>query len=411
MANWVEGFDPALIAQRMDKIKSIGKDGRASFAGFEHTEQVAILTSMLSLNSEIPEAECAKIINKATFAAAMNGLVTPVSLLKQITLLESDYLRQPTQRFRLVTSASLIIPARPKVFNVNSSRISIGWRPDKKTRTSRADIIKGAVETVSGELPSNYSQVAVTVTGRSTYEAASKAIDDLDLLRGIWNLWKNRHQSFRFSSGPRSPVNTIILGPIHTLHKLNGERATDSWWYELGYRGPVNVWRDTDAIPKMFSFADTFRRHLRRLSYRPEIISALARYSRALDSRDWNYTFLQLWSVLELLTGTTQNDGHKVTVRRASFIFADSDYALQSLLHLRAYRNKAVHAGAEVENIEPLMYQLKRAVEALLSFHAGQSGNFRTMAEAAEFMDSPRDRASIDSKIRKLRAARKYLIA
>jgi hypothetical protein len=411
VANWVEGFDPALIAQRMEKVKSTAKDGGVSFSGFEHMEQVTILTSMLNLNREIPEAECRKIINRATFAAAAKGIVTPDSILKQVASLEGDYLRQPQQRFRLVTSISLTLPSSPKVFHVNSSRISIGWRSDKKTSTNRAAIFKDARETVSGELPNNYSRVAVSVTGRSTNEAASKAIDDLDLLRGIWNLWKNRTQSFRFSAGARSPVNTILLGPIHTLHKLNGECATDSWWYELGYRGPVNVWRDTSNIPKMFAFAKSFRNDLRRLPYREEIISAPIRYSRALDSRDWNYTFLQLWSVLELLTGTTQNDSHKVTVKRASFVFADSDYALQSLLHLRAYRNKSVHTGTEVENIEPLMYQLKRAVEALLSFHAFHSGKFRTMAEAAEFMDSPRDRASVDAKIRKLQAVRKFLIA
>lgn len=411
MAKWVDGFAPALITQRIEKTKSITTDGSTSFSGFEHTDNVAILTSMLNLNREIPEVECSKIINKAIFIAGAKGAISSESILREVSSLESAYLGQSMQPFRLITSLSLVLPLSPKIFNIGASRISIGWRANRKTAMARSEVIQSARSTVSGDLPSLYTPVAITVTARSKNEAATKALDDLDLLRAIWNLWKNRAYKTRISSGARSPVNAIILGPIHTLHKLNGERATDAWWYEPGYRGPINVWRDASCVPSMFIFTKSFRNRLRNLPYQEEIVSALIRYTRALDSRDWNYTFLQLWSVLEQLTGTTQQESHKVTVKRASFVFADTDYALQTLLHLRAYRNKSIHTGAEAENVEPLMYQLKQVIEALLIFHAGRSGKFQTMTEAAEFMDSPSDRASVDAKISKLQAVRKFLVA
>lgn len=411
MANWIEseGYESALIAKRIEKAKFVGSDGNTSFGGFEYRDHAAILTSMLNLNGAIPEVERRKIVNKAMFAAAAKGIVTPESILKQVVILESEYLRQPKERFRLITSISLALPSGPKVFGVNGSRISIGWRADKRSTEKRSQIVRSARRTIRGDLPSFYTAVAVSVTARSENEAATKALDDLDLLRGIWNLWENRHYTTRISSDA-TPVNKIILGPIHSLHRLNGDLVGDSWWYEPGYYGPVNVWRDASRVPKAFLFAKSFRSDLGKLPYREDITSALIRYTRALDLYDWNYAFLQLWSVLELLTGTTQNESHKTTVKRASFIFADTDYALQALLHLRANRNKSVHTGAEVENTETLMYQVKRAVEALFMFHIGRAGKFQKMADAAEFMDSPNNLATINRKIRQLQAVRKLLV-
>lgn len=85
--------------------------------------------------------------------------------------------------------------------------------------------------TVVGGLPSFYEPVSVLVSARTTNEAGALALDQLDLVRGIWNFRKNRGTWIRKSSGTRSPVNSIILGPIHTLHTPSGALATESWWY------------------------------------------------------------------------------------------------------------------------------------------------------------------------------------
>lgn len=110
---------------------------------------------------------------------------------------------------------------------------------ERKTLNTRAKIILNAQSTIAGDMPSFYAPISVTVSARSSNEAGTKALDDLDLLRGIWNLFNNRRHTIRISSGVRSPVNAMILGPVHTLHKMNGEHATDAWWYEPTYRGPV----------------------------------------------------------------------------------------------------------------------------------------------------------------------------
>jgi hypothetical protein len=265
-----------------------------------------------------------------------------------------------------------------------------------------------AKHSISSAPPRDYAPVSVSVIARSTAEAANKALDRLDFVRGVWNLWRNLGQTFRKSSGKRKPVNTILLGPIHTLHQSNGELATETWWYEPQYQGPVSLCNEKATIENMYKYMTSFRSHLKKSKYESDIILAVVRYVRALDSQDWDDSFLRLWSVLEFLTGT-QSDSYKVTIRRASYMFADKEYEHQILSHLREYRNKSVHAGSESNDIESLVYQLKRYVETLIEFHVGNKFRFSSIADAAEFMDFPIDKALIDRKINKLRYAKQFM--
>lgn len=266
--------------------------------------------------------------------------------------------------------------------------------------------------TVVGGLPSFYEPVSVLVSARTTNEAGALALDQLDLVRGIWNFRKNRGTWIRKSSGTRSPVNSIILGPIHTLHTPSGALATESWWYEPSYRGSVNLYREGDRIKKMTVFTKLVRRHLQRIPYRETVESAIIRYTRALDSRDWNYAFLQLWSIIELLTATTATESHKTTMKRAAATYkTDDEYVTQSLIHLRKHRNNAVHTGEEIENVEPLMYQAKNIVEHLIEFHLFHSGKFKNLVDVSEFLDSAKTLGELDERIRKLQLVRNYVAA
>ncbi len=257
-------------------------------------------------------------------------------------------------------------------------------------------------------MPKDYAAVSVSVVARSTSEAAEKALNRLDFVRGVWNLWNNIRRRIRVSAGKRSPVNSILLAPIHTLHHRDGTLATNAWWWEPQYQGPIKLYNEPKKNKSMFLYMVDFRRHLKKSNYAPDLIHAVVRYVRALDVRDWDNSFLRLWGVLEFLTGTLF-DSYKVTIRRASYIYSDREYAHEVLSHLRDFRNKSIHAGSESNDIEALMYQVKRYVEDLLIFHVGSKGRFSSIADAAEFLDSPGDKGLIDRKIRKLRFAKKFI--
>jgi hypothetical protein len=407
MSKWRIGFDPDLVAKRINETKTVS-NGKVEFSGFDHTELVAILNTMIEFREELPETEARKILNQATFAAGLNGDITAESIIKHVKRLEREYLRKPYVKYKLLTDIStsphLVLPG----FNILDASISINPRLNKLAWKSRSDLLQNAKHSISCDLPANYSSICVSVKARSPFEAADLALDKLDFLRGIWNLWKNRGQWMRISSGKRSPVNVFVLGPIHTLHDTTGKATADAWWFEPNYQGPISVFSDRKNVGNMLVFTRNFRELFNKSNYKSEIAAAMLRYVRALDSTNWNDAYLRLWGVLEFITGT-QLESYKVTVRRAAFMFTDRDYAIQVLSHLRDYRNKSVHTGIESGEIESLMYQLKRVVERLIEFHVGNAHLFSSIIDAAELMDLPSSRKKIDRLLERLQFARKFV--
>ncbi len=409
MALWFEGYNPELVSQRIEKVKTVSDDGKVSFSGFEHSEHVVLLNSMINLNKEVPETEKRRIINQATFKAGAKGKLTAKSILSEIGNLERAYLSTPKQKYRLLTGISISRWCQlPKVY-FDGSCIVVNAHLNKVSRSRRNKLLIYAKDSITADAPRDYATVSVSVTSRSTAEAAGKALDRLDFIRGVWNLWNNRGHTVRMSYGKRNPVNSILLGPIHTLHNSNGTLATESWWYEPQYQGQIKLYNEKVKIGSMYKYMANFRCFLRKSNYKTELIHAVLRYVRALDARDWDASFLRLWGVLEFLTGTLF-DTYKVTIRRASYLSPDREYAHQVLSHLRDYRNKSIHAGSESSDIiESLMYQLKSYVEALIEFHVGNKYRFSSIADAAKFMDLLDDKGLIDRKISKLRDAKKFM--
>jgi hypothetical protein len=410
MAKWIKGSDQKILLERLERIKTIQPDGSFGFDMFEHREITSILTSMLTLNPDVPSDEYSNLIHRATFGAAASGIITEDSILKELKVQEANYLRQKIQPYQLVTDISLVLTSTPITFKLKSSRITIGQRLNKKTAKVRSEILENSHDSIVGKFPNRYTNVVVRVSGRTPTESATKALNDLDLLRGILNLWINGGTLTRISDGKNSPVNAIILGPVHTLHRPNGEAASDSWWYEPGYRGPVEVWKKTKDVQELLTFFKAYRRNLAKLQYQELIISAIIQYTRALNSRDWNYSFLQLWSILEKLTGTANHDE---VISRAAFVFSDWSYELLKLKHLRHSRNKAIHEGSEIPSpdVEVQMYQLKQSVETLLLFHVKRFRKFQSISHVVDFLSAPRNPKIIQEQLKKLDAVRRFLKA
>jgi hypothetical protein len=142
-----------------------------------------------------------------------------------------------------------------------------------------------------------------------------------------------------------------------------------------------------------------------RSAYRDEIEGFLRRYTRALDTREWESAFIRLGGLLEEMTGTKPTDHHDVTVERAIFHYAaqDRDLHEQVLKHLKNYRHGSVHADEASEAIETYLYQLKRYVEDLLLFHLqshpASNPGFGSFDEAVRFLSQPADPAAARMRI------------
>ena len=196
-----------------------------------------------------------------------------------------------------------------------------------------------------------------------------------------------------------TPVNQILLGPLHSLHYPSGELATDTFWYESGYYFlPSPLHLSGEKCDKLFEFETRIRKHLKKISYRTTMEQAILRYVRALDEHDWQKSFSRLWSLLELLTHTQRAD-YETTIRRACYIFEKRDYYRQILEHLRENRNRATHDDEGTQEIEPLMYQLKGIIDSLMLRQIYNRLKFDSMAEWGEFLDMPANQDELNAKL------------
>ena len=406
--NWVKGYSPDLLVQKLEEAKTVDTNGKASFQGFGFTPNIVVLNSMVSFSSDIPELEKRRIISKTAFNVAGKGKITPQSLLSGINDLERQYLREKIKQYNLITSLSIRRVFKLKRRSLNGCIITFHPAINRHFLKEIEKINKHASYSIYGKFPHDYLFAKISVQGKSYSEAADKAIDTIDLLRGLWNLYYNRRHPFRISSGSRKPINNVVLGPLHTLHFPNGKLATESWWYEPDYRGPLNGFDISKEIEGLHQFEANVRKLLKKSPFKSFLEAGIIRYTRALDLRDWDNAFLRLWGILETLTNTGENDTHKVTVKRTSFLYKDREYTKQILNHLRDYRNRAVHTGSGNQDIETYMYQLKNFVETALEFLIANKFGFKNLNEVAQFLDLPDDRTLLSKRIQLINSALKY---
>lgn len=407
MASRRKDSDLTALAARAEHAKASGDSEGFITGGFFTTDFSIILGGCVEFHPDLPEFECKKIVRRVSHDSAIARPITADSLLKHCSRLEQEYLALPKRTFRLLTEISIN-------WTIDVPRAAVG----QSVITFNPKTVKGYAEryrlftesriALGFELPERYQRVSVLVYARSAYEAAEKALNDIDLLRASWNLSLNRGKAWRHSGGRPSPVNDLRLSPFHTVHEATGALAIETYWYDPGYAKPATLYSDKNRFLGLQEFAKSLRARLTQLPYRQEIETALVRYVRALDSADLNDAFLRLWSLLEYLTDSG-HDPYKVAIRRSSFMFQDRERAQLVLAHLTQHRNRFVHAGSDSDEIESLVYLLKRHVDSLLLFHLGNSVGFATRVDAAKFMDLPANRRDIDIRINLLRAARKFV--
>ena len=406
-----DGYDLGLIVDTLERIKRTAQpDGSVSIHDvIAFTDLRTLIASAVKLGERLPVPVRRNIIYEAVSAAIRKSGITAQILLDEINKSVANYYKMAEVKYDLVTSVSVSRQRRLRNATSAGCLVHFPINLNKQHLQARQGVLDDAKHSVFGELPKHYTLAKVRVVARSELEAWERGIDALDLLRAFWNLALNRGNYWRMSSGKRQPVNRLVLGPIHTLHKTTGELATDSWWYQNEYQGPVSEHDPGDSkTEKMFKYAKHARKYLKRSGYGEHLVTCLLRYVRALDTPDWEDSYLRLWGVLEQLTNTGLQDNYKVTIRRASSLWKDRKYTQQILTHLRDYRNMAVHAGAENQDIETYIFQLKRHVEALIEFHLRNPLRFQTISEATEFMDLSEDGRELDRRMRIIKAAKSF---
>lgn len=395
------------LASLAEHAKKDGDPSGFLSGAFINSDFSIVLGGCIEFNPEIPEFEQKRIIKKVALDSSIPRPIKAESLIQECSKHEKVYLALPKQQFRLLTEISIYLTIDVPKIVIDDTTLT--FRPKGSIGFgARSKLFQESKGTVGFDLPQNYMKLSAHISARTPHEAAERALNSIDLARASWNLSLNRGKSWRYSGGRPAPVNDIRLSPFHTIHNAKGNLASETYWYDPGYSRPANIFSDKTKFERLLSFSSDLRSRLAKLTYRSEIEEALIRYVRALDSADLNDAFLRLWSLLECLTDST-HDSYKAATRRASFMFEDRARSQLVLTHLTNHRNRFVHAGSDTDDIESLVFLLKRYVDELLLFHIGNRFGFSSRKEAALFMDLPSSKSELNLRIKRLIDAKKFI--
>lgn len=408
-ATWKSGFNPEVLADRYEKAV-LNRVEEIKFNAFIVLELDPLLYQMVQFSEYIPEIDARQICDLALTNVCKKGKITHKGLLSEINKLLVNYQMEPVKRFVLITSIS--ISKELNISNIHFGKDLLIFEKNLPGRfaSTHTQINERSRKNLFADVPMNYLNVRIHVSAKTAHEAASKAIDLLDYFRGLINYQVNKHEIMRWRFGePFSPLNKIVIGPVHSLHNLNGKLTPkDEWWYEPNFLGGIEPFNPGPVKLKSY-LDDAYQMRLRieKSNYEDKLQHSMIRYSRALDERIVETSFLKLWSILEYLTNTSYGN-YDHTIERASFLLLDRDLKKQILQSLREVRNGWVHQSMQRNDMVANLYQLKYFVEVVLGFHVYSEFSFSSIEDAGTFLSLPSDPATLIQKIDLLQSAKKF---
>ncbi len=213
-ARWKrEGYDIELLVRKLkDARQKDPASGEVTFTADPWFEDAALaVESGVEFLADIPQANQRHIVSKAMFEAP--NPLTPSSLIGEINRRAEAFLREPERPYVLVTSISARYFAELSRSEVSGRRMYFRQSLPQHLRAGHKQARGRSARYLLGRLPNpeypsqRYTAVWIHTRGRSYWEAVIRALDALDLLRGIWNFALNRRKWSRTTGGARRPVN------------------------------------------------------------------------------------------------------------------------------------------------------------------------------------------------------------
>ena len=394
-AKWSKGGPPDSLIRLIEAARATG---RLNLFNPLSLEAEPSLISFVEFRDDLPECERTLVVRKALASVGESGEITARCLMAQIQKNENLYMEREEDSYVLVTNLSVKYTDRLSPRKLPD--VTLTFAPSLPANFDREQQAKSLSENFGITAPASYTWVMVAVCGRSIGDAQSRGMEAIELLRGIWNLHFNRQtRSHLTCMGRTRRANAIFLGPLHTVHKPDGGIADpNAYSYQPEYLASEKL-VDVEESWENFEKNETFMlAKVLSSPLRPLLGEAIRRYSEALDERNPQNAFLQLWGALELLTGT-ERARYEDTVKRAAFLWDDCSQHRQVLEHLRQRRNLAVHGGESHADAETILYQLKRYCEKLIFFLLVRSEEFGSLSAFCEFLDTPTERGEIENRL------------
>lgn len=412
-------YAPVNILSEIGKTAQLNSDGAVSWSAFSIERLLVALRPALAVvdhgEVELNETDAWDLIWKTIVALAKSTPGKPLNhmeVLKNADKSAAEFFCTTPQKYVLVTSLSIAdVPA--KSIRVRGCIIS-----PLKERGEKFPLPEFLPRYLEGSAfskhikSSKYHLVKVSTEGRSEYDAAERALNSLNLLRGLWSLFATYGSwSRRFGAPSRKLLGAIHAGPIHTLHFPCGKPADkDLYWYDPDFTDDQPIFQPPGGWERLEKHRQWAMKRLAAVNYRQDLENLLIRYAEALDQSNMHIAFLQMWSILEKITNTIGGK-YDETINRAIWPFLKQDrlIAKDMLESLRCCRNQYVHSGKVGQESDQIAYTIKSFVDPHLLKLISNPFNVQSFEEYGEFLALPTDATVLRQRTRMLTQALKVM--
>ncbi|MCA0303634.1 MAG: hypothetical protein LCH95_14615 [Proteobacteria bacterium] len=398
------------IQLRIDEaLSALRRDGEHIV--FEtHAEfliSASLLLNELSISRQTTDREKEKLVTQTLLAMRRRDKHTVDDFEVLLAEAQSALLKSPKSKFHFLASARAIPRLDGRAIltaKISGVRVQIGRRFPKRVETSfRSGDVK-----IDLLAPAPVVPIWATVSARSELEAADKAVASIKAALGCINLLLNSHVE-RSHSGRPLPRNTVRLVGDQVVYRSDWSRFDNVFFYEEEAenpeRWPVDLARSLERNRK------TLDQMLNRLNdpvLGSLLFEAIQDYHEALCRVDPALVHFRLWGLLERLTNS-QADESRTTIKRASFLFSQTEVLRQRLRHVADARHKFVHQRARVPFLENLSDHLRKWSEEILLYLFLTRRRFPNLNFYFKLLDAPVSRTELERAMSVLRAAKTFL--
>jgi hypothetical protein len=376
----------------LDKLKSISTydeiNNRVNYSAFERTELDWIFLSIIDFGSSLSIESKKHILENSFKELVISDKFDKNYFIDQIEIQINKHNRRKEQTFYLLTTLSISnLPFRKVKLGDSVIRIH-GKQYPKKFKNHRTNFLK------SHKLDQDnntYTKVSVEVRSKDFKDAYESSFMQFESFRAFLCLLLNHQLEIRFLDRDLKPINKVRQGIISTVHTSDGDTADENhYWYVPDYKEAKLITLDRkkkENIKKIVRWMIS-RYNKCKPKHQETIGKALVNYAGAFDESNKYICFIRLWTVLEILLNTDQND---LLIKRCTAKFGAKykDFEKQRLEGLRLYRNEYVHQGdtgldpiTACFNVQFYIYNL------ILKYNLQFAGFFKNIEEANLFLDN-----------------------
>jgi hypothetical protein len=410
---WKSRFEPDVVLQQISNLVAKDKDGHISFSDFVYLQVFKpILIQGIDFPSDVHHHSFDSIVTTALHRslnqAKADVSISSTKFLAHLKGIIGAHVKLPKVLYHVETTISYKPPLKNAIVSSLGQKIVIA---PKKYEGYRGTSIEQLVRRRVKDLPAQGEQVEVRVaaTGRSPLEAGRVGLEALEFILGVWNFWAlYRRQNYSFSP-KTTPIAEIVMGPVRTVHNASGGLATENYFIQPTYVSTKSVSSATCKIDQIRKMEKRIIRRLRGRATKDHLCEAFIRYYNALSEPRLDVAHLQLWALLEFLTGTTKANAD-VTMRRSKFLLSEQNFTQQELHWLCSIRNQFAHQldspRMDFGLYEGSCFALKKYIDTLLMFMLFRVDKNMSIDDIWTLLDQPTDVNALNKKAEIVRLAR-----